>query len=176
MIRRLAAAVLALVAVLVWASPAHAAGTPFFDNFEAKPTNWTLETTGLSSANMIYDRPALAHSGSAYASLGAHNANQFAAVGRLIHLTPGGIFCQFTVSINPLTTDLSGHNHMNIEVINPSNWTYVAVGHADFTSTGWQVGGIAWIRSIADVYIRVSELGDNNGPMDARVDDASVTC
>jgi hypothetical protein len=176
MFRRLIVVTVSVAVVLLWAVPAQAAATTLMvDGFEASPTNWTLEHAGLASSSMIYN-PVFAHSGSGSAFLGGFKTGAFSAVGRMVHLGSTGVICQFTASIDPLSLDLSGHNHLNIEVINPSTWTYVAVGHADFTAEGWQVGGINWIQSLSDVYIRVSELGDDNAFMYAEVDDARVSC
>jgi len=65
----------------------------------------------------------------------------------------------------------------NIEVINPTSWTYVALKSLPGTATSYQFQFLSWIGGPSDVYFRVSTVSDSVQPDPwAYVDDITIEC
>ena len=64
---------------------------------------------------------------------------------------------------------------LNIEVINPTDWTYISLSTVTLTAgSAWQKISVPlWTPSTLDVYFRVSNLSWQGGE---KIDDLNVTC
>lgn len=163
-----------LVLVTAGAAPAYAVHTwGFADGFEAGQGAWTQE--GVSGFAGVDQTPGLAHSGIRYGYLDAEQGG-WGALG--INLNVGiatnvsGV-CTATVFIDPEFT-----RKLNLEVINPNNWTYIAVKTVTLGGSGvfYQAAGLTWTVFQTNVHFRISVLGDQPGFSGAHIDDVSIVC
>jgi len=177
MIRRLMAVLLSAAVVLLWAAPANAFTVfTMHDSFEANPTNWTFQRSGTGDGKISYDSR-IAHTGSGFANISSMGSGAFSSVGLPVHLTPGATFCTLSAVFSPESFSPDGHNYVNMEVINPTSWTYIALKTLDFRSISvWPAESLTWIQSATDIYIRFSVLGSTDWRIRTWIDDVSVTC
>jgi hypothetical protein len=177
MMRRWLVAVLSAALVLTWAGPAHAAATAdWSDGFETTPANWTFTHSGDGSGEII-DDASFAHSGSRFADIGSGGSGSFSSVGRALFLPPGGVLCQLSALLYPSTFGTTLNDKVNVEIINPANWTYVAVAQANLGPSAHYVPTLVqWFQSISVVYIRFSVLGEAGFFIDVHVDDVHLNC
>lgn len=164
-----------LVLVLTGATPAYAIHLwSVADGFEGGQGAWTQEAVnGFSGVDQT---PGLARSGSRYGYLDAEQGG-WGALG--LNLTVGipangtGV-CSAQVYIDPQFTA-----RLNLEVINPSSWTYIALKTVTLGGSGvfYQAASVGWVPVQPNVHFRVSVLGDTpNGFSGAHIDDFSVVC
>jgi hypothetical protein len=151
---------------------AHAKGWGLQDGFEDNPeATWTIQTYG-SSFGSFENNAGTAHSGNNYVWLSA--GTDFAAVGRPVHIPDlASPSCSASVY---LETVYAGQ--VNVEIINPATWTYMASNQVTLSPGGYQqifVG--TFYPDPSDVYVRVSVLGTGTGNWSGvRVDDLQVSC
>jgi hypothetical protein len=110
-----------------------------------------------------------AHSGTKSAFIRAYTPlGSFYSVGKRVHLpiTHGCTFGMY----------LSNVGLANIEVINPSGWTYLGLLSLPVGSD-YQYRSVTWYGGPSDVYVRVSTVSTSNwqDPW-ANVDDITVDC
>jgi hypothetical protein len=149
------------------------------DNFEGNPASrWWLESGGYWGYGDFWNTPSLAHSPSRNAYLDAING--WAAVGRNVYLpltTPYSKWrCNASFWITPQE---NARSKVNLEVIDPTNWTYIALG--TFTreyNGGYQYISIDFVPTRKDVVVRLavvhSYYDSTSGSI--RVDDLYVRC
>lgn len=140
-------------------------------------TTWQFGHEGAGDGQISTVRP---HSPT-HDALVSISGKGFSSAGRLVTLKPvaAGLpaACRVTVFVRP---ELSART-ANIEVIRPSDFTYVALKTVDLTpGSGYVQQGLAWdapVGSPSTVLIRVSLLGPTDGQQAvALVDDLAVTC
>jgi len=169
-----AAVVLPVATALVVASAgvAHASLWAHQDGFELDPTTtWSIEHYGNSNGGFDLG-VGTARSGSNDAWLTAQD--QFSAVGKPVHLTPAEFHaatCSAQIYVKAV-----GPATLNVEVIEPASWTYIALNTVSLSGGGYTAVGVGpWTPGPVDVYFRVSLLG-NGGRSQVRVDDLQVSC
>ncbi|MGL5829811.1 MAG: hypothetical protein ACRC0L_09625 [Angustibacter sp.] len=100
---------------------------------------------------------------------------QFASLGQQVRLSPAqlhSVRCGAAMYIKAP----AGAAKVNLEVINPSNWTYIALKSVTLSSSSYTaVVTPTWIPGPIDVYLRVSLVGQGGFSM-IRVDDAYIQC
>jgi hypothetical protein len=153
------------------ATAAHASLWQLNDGFDSSPAaTWHTETYGTSGAGFDLNA-GTARSAPNDAYLWAQT--QFASVGRSVVLRNNSTRIQCAAAI--YLTGLSG-SKVNVEVINPSSWTYISLKTVTLTGGGYsQVTVPAWTGGPNTVYFRVSVLG-NGGFSSVRADDLVVQC
>jgi hypothetical protein len=171
---RRAATVLAIsTALLVMsAGTANASVWAHQDGFESNPTGtWHLEQYGASAAGFDLNA-GTARSGANDAWLSSQN--QFASVGKTVHLTPAQFHsarCAAQVYVAAL-----GPANVNFEIIDPPTWTYIALRSVHLTGGGYTAVEVGpWVPGPIDVYVRISLVG-TGGFSAVRVDDMQVQC
>jgi hypothetical protein len=174
---RFIAAVTAFSAAMYVLPSAYAARTGFvvFDGFEDNPAaSWSFAGDGTHYGDFGHDLGS-PHSGSQLAWLNVFGPG-WSSVGREVQIdtsayTPST--CSASFYLLSVTDSL-----VNVEVIDPSTWTYVTVQQVqagpDWASysSGW------WTPGATDVFVRVSVLGTGGGDTEDRVmvDDMQVRC
>ncbi|MDG4828218.1 hypothetical protein O7627_02725 [Solwaraspora sp. WMMD1047] len=168
-----AAAVATAVALTVAVSPAHADLWQHSDGFEGDPAAvWEFHRSGAGSGSFQIGQ-GTARSGSNNALLST-SAGGWSGVGKLLTVRPrtaghattcgGGFFVQAT----------SGPAVLNVEVIDPASWTYLALRTVRVTDTAWRRHDVAsYQNGPTQVFMRVSLLG---GSAPVRVDDMVFQC
>lgn len=173
---RLARAVIATVAVSAalvgfTGSAAHAGIWQLTDGFDYQPAStWTVEAYGSSGGGFDLNA-GTARTAPNNAYLWAQT--QFSAVGRSVTLRNNStrIACAAAVYL----TGLKGAK-VNIEVINPSTWTYVSMRQVTLTGAGYtQYTVPSWSGGPNTVYVRISLLGTGAYQL-IRADDLVVQC
>lgn len=178
--RYLGAVIIASLA-LVFATgvPAQAATGTIYDTFEAANAGsvWTPDG-GAGVSDVEYSTTA--HSPSHQGYLWALNPG-FQSLGRRVHLpavlgTNASPSCTASIWIRPI-----GVTKLNIEVINPSNWTYISLKTVTIgTPSGYQpyqqVSVPLWYPTTLDVFFRVSNIYISDNSIGAELDDLAVTC
>ncbi len=100
---------------------------------------------------------------------------QFASLGQKIRLSPAqlhSVRCGAAMYIKAP----AGTAKVNLEVINPNNWTYIALKSVTLSSSSYTaVVTPTWIPGPIDVYLRVSLVGQGGFSI-IRVDDAYIQC
>jgi hypothetical protein len=145
------------------------------DGFELNDhaRTWTLQHSGNGSGRFdVRAQRAL----SGYNNAWLTTITGWSSVGRTVQITPyqrGKTFrCGARIYIQPVI----GNSKVNFEVINPSNWTYIALKTVTLTGTSYQaVQTGEFIPARKDIFVRVSLLGNGNARA-ARVDDLTVQC
>jgi hypothetical protein len=124
--------------------------------------------------------PIRARSGAYYANITADGDTIYhlawGSVGKYVHVLPidsGHVpSCQFSAWA------FASNYTFNIEVIDPTTWTYIAVATITHGST-WQYQKLetaAFKPRVADVVLRVSILGTEDFLITANIDDFSLVC
>jgi hypothetical protein len=171
---RLALATLTATALALGfgATPAQADIWQHNDGFEGNPAAvWTLFNSGVGSGSFEI--------GAGTARTGSNNAIIFAqdgwsSVGKTVRVTPRQV--NMTTCILAFQLAPVGVSMVNVEVINPADWTYLAVRTVRLTNAGYRlVTTPTWVGGPVNVFVRVSMLaGRGFGPV--RVDDMIVQC
>jgi hypothetical protein len=154
------------------ASPALADLWQHSDGFEGNPAAvWTLAHAGTGDGWFEI--------GAGTARTGSNNAfitatTDWSSVGKQVRLTPRTVHqttCGAGFQVNPI-----GIAMVNVEVINPVDWTYIALRTVRLTGSGYRlVATPTWANGPVDVFVRISVLaGRGFGPV--RVDDMVVQC
>ena len=170
---------LAAAASLFGAAPAQA-GVPFtwalYDGMDTSAANqtWTFERDG-SGAGGFSSSSSRSAPRNGYL---AKDGQGFSSVGRTVTPTWSYLhlrFCSVEVYVDPG----SGANRINLELINPSTWSYISLREITVNPsqgyTRYSFGD--WVNGPVSAFVRVSLLGNNGGPVAfARVDDLSVNC
>ena len=142
-----------------------------FENIPAASWSFAGEGTHYEDFGRELGSP---HSGNQQAELAVWGPG-WSSVGRPVQINTAGSnpsLCSASFYLLSVTDSL-----VNVEVIDPSTWTYATVqqvqaGH-DWArySSGW------WTPGATDVFVRVSVLGgDNDGENRVMADDMQVTC
>jgi hypothetical protein len=181
--RRLATIVgLSLALVVATGAPAHAAYGTLTDDFEAADAGyvWTTEHGECCYvfSNLHY------HSSSHAGQLGWTSLDSWTSLGRSVHLPAlldRNTRCKATIWIDAWTFPPTDDLVVNVEVINPTDWTYIALSTLTLApSTEWrQISTPVWTPYTSDVYFRVSNLsypGHPYGGGFSYLDDFRVTC
>jgi len=164
---------MSLALVLAIGAPAHAANGTLFDDLEGADaaTVWESSSGGCCfTANSDSE----VHSPSHYGFIPPiMYANTFTFLGRSVHLPAvlsSNTRCRASIWINPVYTPI-----LNVEVINPTDWTYISLRQVTpAAGSGWQrVILPLWTAYTLDVYFRVSNLTWQGS---ALIDDLQVTC
>jgi hypothetical protein len=169
---------LAALLATTLAMPATPASASIFSNrvlsesFEgSSAATWTFN--GRPSCNFCgyIDADSIAaHSGTHSAFIESFVFYNFYSVGKSVHLTWGLLqVCTARLYISHIGT-------ANIEVINPSNWTYLALNSLQ-GSSDYQLQSVSWRGGPSDVYFRVSTVpGSAQQDPWANVDDITIDC
>ena len=159
------------------AAPAHADLWQLSDGFEGNPAaTWQVASYGVSAGG-FETNAGTARSGSNNAWLTAET--EFASVGRSVYLRPAQLHkptCGASIYLRPFPGADGGNVTANVEVIDPSNWNYLALETVTLGSSGYtQVSTPSWKPGPIDVYVRVSLIGVG-GYSGLRIDDLTVQC
>jgi hypothetical protein len=152
------------------------AGTYLYsDGFEGSDRSTTWSFGGEGSGAII--KSSVAFSGSYFARLTA-GSGQWNGVGRNVWAPahPGGywygpVYCNVGFWVRPHT-----NTQVNVEVINPYNWTYHSLKtHTLSASTNWTLlHANGWYSHGSYVHVRLSIVG--TGSRTASVDNMTLTC
>jgi hypothetical protein len=155
--------------VFVTTTPAHAAIWISGDGFENNPAAvWWFENPGGGAGNFV-NWTTGAHSGSWYAEI-YRDTPGWNSIDRAVTL-PVSLTKRCTASAYFFSSSPSG-----MDVINASNWTYVATGVYHRTpGAGWERFSISWTGGPANVVLRfVVASTDRYAHLD--IDETSVVC
>jgi hypothetical protein len=170
--RVVAAVVATTVGLLaVTGAPAQASLWQLQDGFDSQPAvNWTVEHYGTSGGG--FDLGAgTARSAPNNAYLWAQT--EFSSVGRSVTLRNNSTRKDCAAGIY-----LQGFEgaKVNVEVINPANWNYVALNSVTISGSGYRQYTVGpWTGGPNTVYVRVSLLGTGVYNL-IRIDDLVVQC
>ena len=168
----LALAASALVAAPGLSGTAQAAVPVLSDGFEIPSTVWSFTQSG-SGFGFVDNAPVEAHTGSKSALLGMFGAG-FSSVGRNVNLLPSATTCTASAFIAPR---FSATKQINFEVIDPSNFHYIALKTIKTTGAGpYQFHTVSWAKNRNNVLLRFSLIGEAGQTTRARVDDVAVSC
>lgn len=159
-----------LAMVAAAATPAQAHWLVATDGFEGTGSNWIFQKSGTGSGfverNSAYAREHL-NNGALLATTG------WSATGRAVFLTDGiSIRCNAWIYVQTAGAKL------NIEVIDPSTWNYVALNTVTVPSTGSGYTLVSvgpWLADIKYVHFRVALLA-NGGSSWVRLDSMGAQC
>jgi hypothetical protein len=159
------------------AAPAHADLWQLSEGFEGDPaTTWQVRSYGASAGGFEINA-GTARSGSNNAWLTAET--EFSSVARSVYLRPAQLHrptCGASIYLRPFPGADGGDVRVNVEVIDPSNWNYIALKTVTLTGSGYtQVSTPSWKPGPITVFVRVSLLGVG-GYSGLRVDDLNVQC
>jgi len=166
--------VLALIGTLLTVPATSASASTFpvrrlWETFEgSSAATWTFSGT-FGCCGHIEDDAFEAHSGTKSAYIGTPSpAGSWYSVGKLVYLGSNQ-HCQARLWVSHVGA-------VNIEVINPSNWTYVALSSLSGGSI-YQSQFLNWYGGPRDVYFRVSSVSTDPvlNPW-AHVDDITIDC
>lgn len=170
------ATTLGLVATTAGAAHASAWGTS--DGFEANPgATWTFEKSGVGGAGFEYGI------GSAYEGQGnawTEVTTGWSAIKKTQRVTPAlahNVTCGVQFAIQPW-----GGATVNIEVIDPKTWTYIALKTVYLPGHSYQIAGVgpfnlnAYSPNQPDVVVRVSQLEKSGIYHWIRIDNYNMTC
>src|SRR4051812_43740482 len=154
---------MAALLIATLAMPATPASASIFSNrvltesFEgSSASTWTFD--GSPSCNFcgyIESDSIGAHAGTRSAFIESFSFYDFYSVGKSVHLTWGPFhICTAHLYIRHIGA-------ANIEVINPSNWTYLALNSLQGISGDYQLQSVSWNGGPSDVYFRVSTVPDS---------------
>ena len=178
-----ALAALAVPALLVAGLTAPAQAAPavhtwsLSDGFEVGATgSWTFGgVPSCVNCGYVSDDPWQARSGTRWASIEARASDSWFSVGRTVRLAPpttsASCAARMYVKVAAGT--------VNVEVINPATWTYLAVSTVGVGGDYQRVTTGIWRATTpADVVVRASVVRAGSPPTSAfaNVDDVSVTC
>jgi hypothetical protein len=180
--RRFAAVVGASLALVVaTAAPAHAATGTLSDDFEAADAGqvWLAQD---GTGNLVPANPD-SHSPSHTGYLMNTRYGSWASLGRPVQLPAllgPRTTCKASIWIEPQSW-WPVNFKVNIEVINPTDWTYISLRTLDLApDSGWQqITSSIWTPYTWDVYFRISNLsypGVPYGGGAAYLDDFRVVC
>jgi hypothetical protein len=154
------------------------------DGFEPPNSQWSFDGEGSSSTATLINNSSVARSG-AWAAILWTRGNAWRSVGRQVTISgwtsanKGQCSTAFWVKSNS-----DYYVALNIEIINPVNWTYVALAY-DTVPNGWgwrQVTVSNWVPPRGNVFVRLSAGGavDRSSTykqeMIAYVDDMVTSC
>jgi hypothetical protein len=174
---RLGAAALTATALALTfgARPASASLWQLSDSFEGDPSaTWAID--GVGGGGGVFEI------GVGTAKTGSNNAflradTDWYGVGRTVHVTPKEVHadanCSAGFQITPVGAAVT---LLNIEVIDPDTWDYLALQTVRISSNGWRlVTSPGWTGGPVNVFVRVSMLA-GRGFAPIRVDDLTVQC
>ena len=148
------------------------AATVLSDGFEFPSTVWSFTQSG-SGFGFVDNAPVEAHTGSKSALLGMFGSG-FSSVGRNVNLLPTATTCTASAFIAPR---FSATKQINFEVIDPSNFHYIALKSIKTTGAGpYQFHTVSWTKGRNNVLLRFSLIGEAGQTNRARVDDVAVSC
>jgi hypothetical protein len=158
-------------ALVLAGAPAHASGWQLQDGFDYQPAaTWTLEHYGTSGAGFDLNA-GTARTAPNNAYLWAQT--QFSSVGRSVTLRNNSTRNDCAAGVY-----LQGFDgaKVNVEVIDPSSWTYVALHSVTLSGSGYRLYTVGpWTGGPNTVYVRISLLGTGAYNL-VRVDDLTVQC
>ena len=152
--------VLAVVIALLGAGPATAGGWALSDGFDnAAP--WQFAASGGQTTGRILGTGSPSSPGPS-AALTTTGPN-WSSVGRAVRLTPAQYHqTQCTAQVELRASSTGSTSVVNIEVIDPTTWTYVALNQVHVTGSNWQSFTVGpWRPGPVNVFFRVSLLGAN---------------
>jgi hypothetical protein len=168
-----------VLALGLGASPAFASLWQLSDGFEGDPSaTWEFDVVG-SGGGLFEMGLGTARTGSNNAFLRADT--EFTALGRSVHVTPKEVHddasCFLGFQVTPVpSAALPAIALMNVEVIDPSTWTYLAVQTTRISSDGWRmITSPNWTGGPVNVFARLS-LVAGRGLAPVRVDDMIMQC
>ncbi len=173
-VRRAALTIVAVTAAIVVgaAGTAHANLWQLTDTFDSDPgSRWSTETYGSGSAGIVTS------GGNTFGYLVKNDAEGFSSIGRTVHLTPAQFHPAQCAAAISLRASVDGSTStVNVEVINPTSWTYIALQQVRVTGSNFQNFNVGpWTPGPVDVYFRVSLLNAGSYRY-LGVDDLVVQC
>ena len=174
--------------LILTAGRAHASTQwTFTDTVETTAALWSFDGTPGDSGGRLVDDATKADTGSHFFRIDATGAGAFSSVGRPVRLPAGATTCRMAMRVDPHTWASSPSEpdwflRLNLEVINPADWTYVALTPITMYPSDYvwitRSTGI-WRPAVRDVFVRVSVLGETSGGrfvMNLNVDTLKVYC
>jgi hypothetical protein len=157
----------------VAASPAHADIWQHTDGFESNPAAaWQFDRGGDGSGTLELNAGTAA--GGRNNALLTTSPGGWSGVGKLLTVRPRTAGHSTTCGGGFWIRSVSGPALLNVEVIDPTTWTYVALRTVRAGDAAWQWHAVSGYRDgPTQVFIRVSLLG-GSGP--ARVDEMGFQC
>lgn len=151
-LRRAALTIAAVTTAVVIgaAGTAHANMWQLTDNFDSNPAaTWKIGGEGGFNTSPTTS-----------AWLRKSDNSGWAEVGRTVHLTPAQFHrAECAASISLRASADGSTSTVNIEVIDPSSWTYIALNKVSVTGSNFQQFNVGpWTPGPVDVYFRVSLL------------------
>ncbi|GAB1818868.1 hypothetical protein HerbRD11066_20320 [Herbidospora sp. RD11066] len=183
MSRVFAAVTVAAAVVLVPAGPASAGIWQLTDGFEpstSPETRWGVDGEGTCWGPYYTSTTRSARTGTGFAHWRVLYRPDWCSIGRTIQLTPvpgrTGVRC--TAGIWAKLR--GGGPQLNVEVIDPSTWTYIALKSVPYPgwTESWTLHTVSWTAQRSDVVLRFALGATDNGPYPAEIelDDAIVQC
>ena len=168
---------MATAIVVATAGTAHASGWGTSDGFEYDPgATWSLYHVGVGGGGFEYNIGS-AHNGLGNAWLDVTTG--WSSLAMTQRVTPGlahQATCGVSVAIQPW-----GSATVNIEIVDPATWTYIALNTVTLTGYTYVGTGVGPFKlgptspSQPDVVVRFSLLG-NGSYQWIRIDDYSMSC
>ncbi|WP_157520897.1 hypothetical protein [Herbidospora daliensis] len=185
LLRALMAVVIALAAVLVPAGPASAGIWQLSDSFEpvSNPASrWAFTDQGDCEAPYFQsDGIASPRTGTGMAGLRVHNTGGWCSLSRTIFLSPVPLHPGARCSAGVWLDLRNAAATFNLEVINPANWTYIALKTVPVDQTvasAWRLHTVSWTAQRSDVVLRltVGKAFNHTFASRAELDDVVVQC
>lgn len=166
-IRRIVTVVaLATACVVATTGPAQALPLPvdLFDNNPA--SRWTVWSTGNGTGSFGNSQARLDHS----LSTGWTEISRDVSVGA----PDDDIACGFEIQLRGTSSAVS---NVNLEVINPNNWQYLALSQVQVSGQQWQSFPMPfWVRRVNPVKFRVSLLAAGGQARTVHIDTMTGMC
>jgi hypothetical protein len=174
--RHLGLAGLVTAMLAIPAAPASASFIPLrvlTETFEgSSASTWTFDgSPGCSFCGFVDSNSVEAHGGTKYAFIEAFSFDDFFSVGKSVPIPRSFV----SSCVAHLYVMLVGS--ANIEVIDPSSWTYLGLHSVQGTSSNYQLQSVSWTGGPSEVYFRVSVV-PNSAQSDpwAQIDDITIDC
>ncbi|MBO3752646.1 hypothetical protein J5X84_41905 [Streptosporangiaceae bacterium NEAU-GS5] len=181
--RAFIAATVAAAVVLAPAGPASAGIWQLTDGFEpaSNPASrWTPTVVGTCWGPYYTSSTRPARSGTGFAHWRVLYRPDWCSIGRTIQLTPvisrPGISC----SAGIWAKLRGGDPQLNVEVIDPDTWTYLALKSVPYpgSTDSWTLHTVTWTAQRPNVVLRftLGAMGPGPYPAEIELDDAIVQC
>jgi hypothetical protein len=142
------------------------------DTFDSDPASrWSIGFVGAGSGNFSTS------GGNTWGWVTKTDSDGWSEIGRTVHLTPAQLHqAECTASVSLRASVDGSTSAVNVEVIDPTSWTYVALRPVKVTGSDFQAFAIGpWTPGPVDVYFRLALLGSGSYRY-LGVDDVVVQC
>lgn len=154
------------------ASAAQASMWQLLDTFDSNPASrWSIGFVGAGTGDFSTS------GGNTWGWVTKTDSEGWSDIGRDVHLTPAQLHQSQCAATIALRASVDGSTSaVNIEVIDPPSWTYIALRPVKVTGDNFQTFTIGpWTPGAVDVYFRLSLLASGSYRY-LGVDDLVVQC